>query len=94
MSYMEIYKKNMRKYKLYISGFIVVWVPALVINMMPDYSNVIVLPLMLSGIVFLLLADSKSRCPRCGNSPGWGWRIKKCKVCGERLSPEALGEKV
>lgn len=83
---MEVYKENRKLWKLYTLGFLVFWTPALVIDLIPDYNHIINLPLKVVGLVFLMLALPKVRCPKCKKIPGFVFHVKTCRACSERLS--------
>lgn len=86
MTYMEVYKANRKRWKIYTLGFLLFWTPALAIDLIPNYSHIITLPLKVVGLVFLILAIPKARCPKCKKIPGFVRHAKTCRACGERLS--------
>lgn len=86
MIYKDVYKANKKWWKIYTLGFLIFWIPALAIDLMPNYDSMITLPLKVAGLVFLILAYPKAKCPKCKRLPGFSWNVKSCRYCGERLS--------
>ena len=86
MSHIETYVENQKKRKLLTVMFLLFWIPALILPMLLEYEPfIITLSLKFIGLIFLYFAYKYSLCPNCGRNPGWGWKIKKCKGCGEQL---------
>ncbi|KMT64435.1 hypothetical protein [Catenovulum maritimum] len=86
MSHINQFKENKKKQRNYTILFLVFWGPSLILGYTkaPD-PYLINLFLKCFGLYFIYRAYKYSLCPNCEKAPGWGWRVKKCKACGEKL---------
>jgi len=87
VSYVDDFKVINKKRKIYSALFLTLWVPAMVLGELYDPDpHIITLSLKGIGLVFIILAVIKYKCPKCNKTPSWGWHVESCKSCGEPLA--------
>ena len=74
------------------AGFLILFLPAMYFKYLSNEATVfnierlnLVITLQLLAIVPIVWSIRYSRCPACNKNAGYGWKIKQCSNCGQKL---------